>query len=155
MSQSVKCQFCNNRTLDPSGRCHLHQNAVSGGATTSGLAGMPAPSLATTTSSSNPDQYIDMRWDREDNRFPPGRPNGCMTKEAARSYSGILSAANSDNPDSDSPWVLANTGPGWNAFITDEYVYGELQASDVALSRWVGEDPSLSRVMRWLSSRPR
>ncbi|KAL2206105.1 hypothetical protein CC79DRAFT_1369535 [Sarocladium strictum] len=41
------------------------------------------------------------------------------------------------------------------SFITNEYVYEELQTSDIAQGRWTGEDPSLRRVVRWLASRPR
>lgn len=41
------------------------------------------------------------------------------------------------------------------SFITDEYVYEELQMSDAAQGRWTGEDPSLRRVVRWLASRSR
>ncbi|TLD06432.1 uncharacterized protein PgNI_08082 [Pyricularia grisea] len=39
--------------------------------------------------------------------------------------------------------------------ITDEAVYNQLQASDIELGRWTGEDPSLRAVQRWLRSRRR
>lgn len=39
------------------------------------------------------------------------------------------------------------------ALITDEYVYTELQASDLTMGRWTAEDPSLRAVQRWLRAR--
>ncbi|KAL2118646.1 hypothetical protein VTJ04DRAFT_8306 [Mycothermus thermophilus] len=39
------------------------------------------------------------------------------------------------------------------AQITDEYVYAELQASDLAMGRWTAEDPSLRAVQRWVRTR--
>ncbi|KAI1383485.1 uncharacterized protein F4822DRAFT_79213 [Hypoxylon trugodes] len=38
--------------------------------------------------------------------------------------------------------------------ITDQSIYLELQASDMALGRWVAEDPSLRTVQRWVQARP-
>ncbi|KAI1211672.1 uncharacterized protein F4807DRAFT_458567 [Annulohypoxylon truncatum] len=38
--------------------------------------------------------------------------------------------------------------------ITDEYVYQELQTSDMAMGRWTAEDPSLRSVQRWVRARP-
>lgn len=37
--------------------------------------------------------------------------------------------------------------------VTDEYVYTELQTSDLAMGRWIAEDPSLRSVQRWVNSR--
>lgn len=37
--------------------------------------------------------------------------------------------------------------------ITDEGIYGELQAQDVQMGRWTAEDPSLRSVQRWLRTR--
>ncbi|KAK1770811.1 hypothetical protein QBC33DRAFT_217381 [Phialemonium atrogriseum] len=39
------------------------------------------------------------------------------------------------------------------AMVTDEYVYTELQTSDLAMGRWIAEDPSLRSVQRWVNSR--
>ncbi|KAK0720929.1 hypothetical protein B0H67DRAFT_484896 [Lasiosphaeris hirsuta] len=41
------------------------------------------------------------------------------------------------------------------ASITDESIYAELQASDVGMDRWVGEDPSLRAIQRWVRARCR
>ncbi|AEO63632.1 uncharacterized protein THITE_2109166 [Thermothielavioides terrestris NRRL 8126] len=41
------------------------------------------------------------------------------------------------------------------AAITDEFVYADLQASDMSMGRWTAEDPSLRAVQRWLRSRRR
>lgn len=41
------------------------------------------------------------------------------------------------------------------ANITDEAVYSELQASDMAMGRWTAEDPDLREVQRWVQSRQR
>ncbi|KAI0885521.1 uncharacterized protein GGS22DRAFT_161135 [Annulohypoxylon maeteangense] len=38
--------------------------------------------------------------------------------------------------------------------ITDEYVYQELQTSDMSMGRWTAEDPSLRSVQRWVRARP-
>ncbi|KAI1083377.1 hypothetical protein F5B20DRAFT_577058 [Whalleya microplaca] len=40
------------------------------------------------------------------------------------------------------------------AQITDEAVYQRLQGSDVSMSRWTGEDPSLRAVQRWVRDKP-
>ncbi|KAL2269200.1 hypothetical protein VTJ83DRAFT_4046 [Remersonia thermophila] len=37
--------------------------------------------------------------------------------------------------------------------ITDEYVYSELQTSDLSMGRWTAEDPSLRAVQRWVRTR--
>ncbi|KKA30950.1 hypothetical protein TD95_001321 [Thielaviopsis punctulata] len=41
------------------------------------------------------------------------------------------------------------------AAITDEYVYQQLYMADIAGNQWVNEDPSLSRVTRWIDTRVR
>ncbi|ORY65257.1 uncharacterized protein BCR38DRAFT_194048 [Pseudomassariella vexata] len=41
------------------------------------------------------------------------------------------------------------------AQIADNTIYGQLQASDMTMSRWTAEDPSLRAVQRWVRSRPR
>ncbi|KAI1081327.1 hypothetical protein F5B20DRAFT_60594 [Whalleya microplaca] len=38
--------------------------------------------------------------------------------------------------------------------VTDEAIYNELQTSDVSMSRWTAEDPSLRAVQRWVRHRP-
>ncbi|KAI0407724.1 hypothetical protein F4802DRAFT_524887 [Xylaria palmicola] len=38
--------------------------------------------------------------------------------------------------------------------VTDEAIYQELQASDIAMGRWTAEDPSLRAVQRWVRARP-
>lgn len=45
MSDSVKCglQWCNNRTLDPSGRCHLHRGTRGAGTSPPSLPALPLP----------------------------------------------------------------------------------------------------------------
>ncbi|KAL8377580.1 hypothetical protein RB595_008322 [Gaeumannomyces hyphopodioides] len=39
------------------------------------------------------------------------------------------------------------------ATITDDAVYQTLQASDIQYGRWIGEDPSVRAVQRWVRSR--
>ncbi|CAK7564166.1 MAG: hypothetical protein SEPTF4163_002050 [Sporothrix epigloea] len=39
------------------------------------------------------------------------------------------------------------------AQITDESVYAELQMADIQMGRWIGEDPSLQAIQRWVRSR--
>ncbi|KAI5462631.1 hypothetical protein BGZ63DRAFT_219909 [Mariannaea sp. PMI_226] len=39
------------------------------------------------------------------------------------------------------------------AAITDDYIYNELQASDITMGRWTAEDPSLRSVQRWIRAR--
>jgi hypothetical protein len=38
--------------------------------------------------------------------------------------------------------------------VTDEAIYQELQASDMVMGRWTGEDPSMRAVQRWVRARP-
>ncbi|KAI1389915.1 uncharacterized protein F4822DRAFT_428256 [Hypoxylon trugodes] len=38
--------------------------------------------------------------------------------------------------------------------ITDNAIYQELQASDMAMGRWTAEDPSLRTVQHWVRGRP-
>ncbi|KAH6899720.1 hypothetical protein B0T10DRAFT_554299 [Thelonectria olida] len=37
--------------------------------------------------------------------------------------------------------------------ITDDYIYTELQTSDITMGRWTAEDPSLRSVQRWIRAR--
>ncbi|KAK0726950.1 hypothetical protein B0T26DRAFT_737784 [Lasiosphaeria miniovina] len=41
------------------------------------------------------------------------------------------------------------------ATITDEAIYSELLASDIAMGRWTDEDPSIRSVQRWVRARRR
>ncbi|CAJ2502659.1 Uu.00g100530.m01.CDS01 [Anthostomella pinea] len=40
------------------------------------------------------------------------------------------------------------------AQVTDDAVYQELQSSDLAMGRWIAEDPGLRQVQRWVRARP-